>query len=392
MIVLLIAGAANTQDGKWKGFYGSPVGTERGDAVQLKYYKDKTSEGEDEFPAGTCIGFVLKTNGWAGKGDSYATSGFEGIKNFWAASTTGLTLNWDGNNNGIGTGSHTATYTYVNNKNSYQIVSFEDYFNDTNFSDVSFAMKGAFKDGPIVTDKTITTEGIYAYEDLWPNKCDYDLNDVLVKCTKSTLKSDFGKDNGFKIINDTVTFKTFHNYAVKNNGLGVRMGNIDGAENVKFEIKTKADNDFKETTFTKEDDNVYLITDNVNTDDNVEYRLTFEYPSGKDKDITVEPFIYRAEAGKTTRWEVHIPNEAPTAKMDMSLFGTGDDKSVPNNKTYYVRSGNYPFAFYLAGATEEDVAKLLDKDNESKPIDNLYSGFKSWATSKGTTDTDWYKK
>ena len=57
-----------------------------------------------------------------------------------------------------------------------------------------------------------------------------------------------------------------------------------------------------------------------------------------------------------------------------------------------VRSGDYPFAFFLAGATESDLGKLLDHANESKPIDELFDGYSSWASSNGASSRDWYKK
>ena len=105
----------------------------------------------------------------------------------------------------------------------------------------------------------------------------------------------------------------------------------------------------------------------------------------------VDPFIFRNEAnGK--RWEVHLPQQAPTSKMDSSYFGTHDDASRPSQNLYYVRSGNYPFAFYLAGANENDIAPMLLRSNESKPVDQLFNGHKAWVESNGTTNTDWYKR
>jgi LruC domain-containing protein len=85
--------------------------------------------------------------------------------------------------------------------------------------------------------------------------------------------------------------------------------------------------------------------------------------------------------------------EAPTAKMNTSYFGKNDDCSDPANKLYFVREGNYPFAFYLKGANI-DVFKetILKRENESKPIDELFPRFLEWSTSGGTTNQDWYIK
>ena len=77
--------------------------------------------------------------------------------------------------------------------------------------------------------------------------------------------------------------------------------------------------------------------------------------------------------------------------MNFGYCNTGDDCSQPDKDIYYVRKGNYPFAFFLAGATDEDLNPMLDPNNESMPIDKLYSGYSGWVTSNGTTNTDWYK-
>ena len=60
---------------------------------------------------------------------------------------------------------------------------------------------------------------------------------------------------------------------------------------------------------------------------------------------------------------------------------------------FYVRSGNYPFRIFLKGATESDMTKLFDADNETRAIDEdeVYPKYKSWVGSKGNTDKNWYK-
>ena len=67
--------------------------------------------------------------------------------------------------------------------------------------------------------------------------------------------------------------------------------------------------------------------------------LNYELPGLKkiSNVAEIKPFIYRTEG--TGRWEVHIPFEAPTSKMITSYFGTMDDKSVPSEGKYFVRSG-----------------------------------------------------
>ena len=106
---------------------------------------------------------------------------------------------------------------------------------------------------------------------------------------------------------------------------------------------------------------------------------------------SVKPFIYRSEGEKN--WEVHIPMEAPTAKMNTSYFGKEDDSSDPDNNLYFVREGIYPFAFYMHGVNISVFENtILKRENESKRIDELFPGFMEWSTSGGTTNQDWYIK
>jgi LruC domain-containing protein len=77
--------------------------------------------------------------------------------------------------------------------------------------------------------------------------------------------------------------------------------------------------------------------------------------------------------------------------MITSYFGTMDDKSVPSEGKYFVRSGNYPFAFYLEGANLDNFKEtLLLRSNESVKIDELYPSFLPWVLSNGTEHADWY--
>ena len=103
----------NTQDGhsqfinteKYKSNYNGNIALERGDAVKLIYYP-QIAEGKKDgatltFPAGTKIGFLLKSNGWGMQhpddGNKYYNK-YKGLKNApvarqyncWSASTDGF--------------------------------------------------------------------------------------------------------------------------------------------------------------------------------------------------------------------------------------------------------------------------------------------------------------
>ena len=395
----------NTQDGQWarakekglKDYNG--IGVERGDVVQLMYYpnianNDKTGA-TTTFPKGTRIGFILRTQGWAMQGNDYCiyTNKYWNNKyNTWCATTDGLSYSSDTgkfpNPNGE---SRAAKFSYrASNGEKYTIVSFEDALDDQDFDDLIFALKpvNVFSDIPEIEPRKSSTNGVYAFEDLWPKAGDYDLNDALVN-----VKHEKEFDGNGKIFKETFYLTTYQNYVTLTSGLAMTLDTKTTPQSIAMKKMAKGSTVAEEASFTKEG-NVYYLTADFKGELGTTYILELSYknPLGSSADLaSVKPFIYRSEEDKN--WEVHIPMEAPTAKMNTSYFGTGDDCSDPSKGLYFVREGNYPFAFYLAGVNISVFENtILKRENESKRIDELFPGFLEWSTSHGATNQDWYIK
>ena len=417
----------NTQDGqssflKGKGnnYYGN-IALNPGDMVQLKYYPNIASgdySGATKiFPKGTRIGFILKSNGWGMQktvGDKKYYNSYLGERkdaptvsrqyNAWASSTDGLSYSTDDREqNKADNGTYakpnpegqarTAKFAYQNAEGKqYAIVSFEDACNDDDFDDFILALKpvGVFENLPNPEEKETKTTGVYAFEDLWPAKGDYDMNDAVVDFEQVwNWKTPDVNTTESKIYKESVKLTTYQNYVTLKSGLAVTIDNKVDPTSVK--MKTIKGADVKEASFEK-DGNTYLLTNDITGTLGTQFIIEFEYSGGitESQKSTVKPFIYRNEGDG--RWEVHIPFEAPTSKMITSYFGTEDDKSVPKENKFYVREGNYPFAFFLSGTTIEPFKKtILVRDNEKKPIKDLYPGFLEWSTSGGKNNKDWYK-
>ena len=427
----------NTQDGQSTFIdgkstspnrYNGNIALQAGDIVQLKYYPN-IENGDDSgattvFPKGTRIGFIMKSNGWGMQkttedGKKYYNIYKGDLKNSdigrqynaWAASADGMSYSSDDeqqNKEDNGTykfknpegQARTAKFAYQNAEGQqYAIVSFEDACNDDDYDDFILALKpvGVFNEQPVPDQKETKVTGVYAFEDLWPMKGDYDMNDVVVDYSQvwNWYTPDVVNENE-KIVKETINLTTYQNYVELKSGLAVTIKNNVIPTSVK--MKTIKGADLKEANFTTEieDDGstVYLLTDDITRTLGTRYIIEFEY-SGITPEQTsiVKPFIYRNEGNE--RWEVHIPFEKPTSKMIMSYFGkeNTNDFSVPAEGKYYVTEGNYPFAFFLSGVTVEPFkSTLLVRDNESLPINNLYSGFLEWSVSKGKRQKYWYKK
>ena len=379
----------NTQNGTpdWKGS-NKMKGIDVGDGVKLKYYPNianGSTEGETyTFPAGIRVGLVLATNAWSKRVK-------DGDKAYRAATSPNLSVNDNGE-------AFNAPRTAVYRAGGYTMVSFEDYIDDTNFSDVVVTLSTSVEDAipgdepdPEPFDVELL-KGIYAFEDLWPAAGDFDMNDVMTKATY-TKKIDIHN----KIYEESYTFKTYGNYATLTNGLAVRLDGVSSTDKLEFYVKAAGAEEFStlETTYDATD-RVVVLTNDVTSNKGAEYKVKVIHAESspvEKETIDAEPFIFRAEDGgdAVAWWEVHLTGKTPTSKMNKNYFGKGDDCSQPDKNIFYVRSGNYPFAFFLAGATEADLSKMLDPENESVAIDKLYSGYKEWVTSNGTQSAAWYK-
>ena len=400
----------NTNDGHGtaKDWGFNVIGVERGDAVKLVYYphiaEGNFDDATTEFPAGTSIGFVLKCNGWgAALGKEWVKDPWRyhgAVLNWWCTSTEGLSYCPDGVESGVSklgqSASRTAKFAFTSGGDEFAVISFEDMNHDTNFADVAFALKpaSAFQPLPQIVNKTTDESGVYAFEDLWPSKGDYDMNDVLVdyKYGREFAKYDNQSDDEYKTIRESFSFTTYQNYAALHSGLAFTFSLADNPTNIVFKKRPRDSSDFVDADFTVEDDdNVVILTNDINNEIGTEYLVEVTYEKGTTRRTSIKPFIFRnTENGK--RLEVHLPFEAPTAWVDESFFGTEDDLSNPAQDIYYVRAGDYPYAFYLAGGDIEAFKNtLLNSAFERKPVDTVYPKFLEWSTSKGARATDWYK-
>ena len=399
----------NTQDGQWARAaiknlrsYNGNIGTLRGDVVQLMYYpnianNDKTGA-TTVFPKGTRIGFVLKTQSWSMQGKNYALdigafSG-EALYNCWCTTTNGLSFAQKVKNetlkfpivNGESRG---AKYRYkATNGDTYTLISFEDAMDDLDFDDLIFALKpvGVFAPVPEIGNKKSSTTGVYAFEDLWPSKGDYDLNDAVVNVKHEKEFNDKGK-----IIKETFYLTTYQNYVTLTSGLALTLNAKSSPSFIDMKKIAPGSTVMEEASFTK-DGNVYYLTEDFKGELGTTYILELTYGTALSSSAdmaSIQPFIYRSEGDKN--WEVHIPMDAPTAKMNFSYFGTEDDCTKLLSGLYFVREGNYPFAFYLKGADIRVFEEtILKRENESKSIDQFFPGFLEWSKSGGTTNQDWY--
>lgn len=366
-----------------------------GEGVMLNYYDQSTGTWSKNFPAGTKIGFVLLTDAWNNNGsvDSKAYACYS-HKEYNSYQIPGFSIMADR--------PHMAAFK----ANEHFILSFEDLPHNQNpqspnrgdFSDDVFVMTAnpitALPDVPTVDDSVIPPHmtsymdyGILAFEDNWPYRGDYDLNDVVVKYdSKLNISYDFD----YNAIEETYTF--LNNGGQYRNGFGIEYGfDLSSLDLAKCSINT----------FDVDGNPVALEVPGFDQDLTKATLMLFanagDVPSGTQYVVTLvfnqpqsmmgfvlppyNPFLTVNDSGEL-RKEVHLVDHTPTPKADPAFFRYGHDLS--GNGRYYVSASAYPFAIDLSRAGEYRFPR------EGGCIADKYPRFDSWAKSEGASDKDWY--
>jgi len=244
--------------------------------------------------------------------------------------------------------------------------------------------------------------GSLAFEDLWPKKGDFDMNDlVMAYRTVETLNAR----------NEIVDLKLIYEIRARgagaDNGFGVHFPGlgreaIDPA-NTTLTLGTQAPVTLAPET--GQNEAVMILTSNVTPLTNtgqafpcsmmnsvskcprspfvpMEVNIHFRQPLTKAQlgDAPYNPFIFR-----TTKrgLEVHLVDHPPTAKADLKLFGTLDDRTDLATGRTYRTLDDQPWAL--------DVPETWRYPTEWNSVVKAYPDFATWALSAGTSAVNWYQ-
>lgn len=239
--------------------------------------------------------------------------------------------------------------------------------------------------------------GSLAFEDQWPAKGDYDMNDLVIdynfKLVANTanevveIKADFliravgaayRNGFGFELPIDatkvqSVTGSILHSNLVTLQANGTEAGNTRAVIIVTDDSKAFFNTSgFVNTKPTESLQNPFPIS----------LTIKFAQPI-KMADLGYAPFNSFLMVNGDRGREVHLPDFQPTQKANVSLLGTSADTSRPNDGRYYKSGNNMPWAINL-GLT-------FDYPVESRPVHEAHKMFSTWAQSSGITYRDWYK-
>ncbi|MEO5910239.1 MAG: LruC domain-containing protein [Pelobium sp.] len=227
--------------------------------------------------------------------------------------------------------------------------------------------------------------GTLAFEDSWPNKGDYDFNDLVLKF-RYTSVSNANNQN----IELQAKFTGTSALAQFKNGFGISIPTLNpafvtkvtGARYSEGYVNlspngTEAGQGAANTVIIPFDNNKLLIDGNNIGLDTLRMTISFA-PTLVGNISSVFPFNPFLISNGKRGYEVHLAGNSPTLLASTALFGTGDTNSI----SPYKDTNNMPWALLF---NEE-----FKYPKEGVNISTAYLHFGDWATSSGGSFTDWY--
>ncbi|MEM8893542.1 MAG: LruC domain-containing protein [Bacteroidota bacterium] len=234
------------------------------------------------------------------------------------------------------------------------------------------------------------TYGSLAFEDQWPIKGDYDLNDLVV-------------DYNFKFITNTANkavsietkLKVRAVGALFHNGFGIELpidpGLVSGVSSDKVSVNLAVEQDATNATimifedahsFMNSSGHINTIMNQAKVDAReIIFTIDFTEPVAMSS-LGYAPFNPFITANGDRTVEIHLPDYSPTSKANLSLLGTAHDKSNAGTSVYYKSYNNLPWAINLPESFDYPV--------EFTSIEKAHLMFKTWAESGDNEYKDWY--
>lgn len=402
-------------------FSGSGGSLVSGNKIQLLYLDPTTQKYTNRFPAGTTVAWFFKANSFSGNNISSGYGTYYSDKRF---------------NTETDATKRKHNIVLKDTQRQLLLIGFEDInrengsdedFNDGVFYSTVTPYTAVKTDNykPIDTPKDADGDGVtdsrdeypndknkafnnyypaknqvgtLAFEDLWPNKGDYDFNDLVVDYNYNQVTN---AQNLIVEINAELTVKAIgaslrNPFAIAFNTTPSNVKAVNGQQLTKniFDINTNGTEKNQTKAVVPVFDDPYHVLGYtgsiVNTvvggaysaPKTISLKVEFNTPISVSSfgSAPYNPFIV---IGTDRSKEVHLPGSAPTDLVDKSLFGTGDDNTNLGTQIYYMSDKYLPWAINLP--------VQFDYPAEKQDITQAYLMFNNWASSRGYNYMDWYQ-
>ncbi|MGK0412312.1 MAG: LruC domain-containing protein [Polaribacter sp.] len=227
---------------------------------------------------------------------------------------------------------------------------------------------------------TELTNATLAFEDLWPYAGDYDFNDLVISYNIKTL---LNSENKVTQVNYNYTVESIG--ASFKNGFGIELegvlpsaiASVTGPNLTEGFITNNANG-----TEQGQPNAVIVFFDNAHVNVGVynTISIVFETPITTTA-LGTAPFNPFLIINKNRLKEVHLPNKPTTYYPTTTTIAVGP--TVKDSDGDFKTPAGLPWAINVAGQYKAPKEKIIITDG--------YNFFADWATSGGTTKTDWYK-
>jgi len=296
----------------------------------------------------------------------------------------------------VGFGSTNKEISYINVVNNCDAPEFLNriYNNNVNNDIDNDGVPNASDPDPLNPNKMFTQYapsnneyGTYAFEDLWPEKGDYDFNDFVVQVRENIVTN-----SANQIFEVTYELRIMAMGGSFNNNFGITLQDpnntatthVYSPANSTHEVYQR---DGKEVFILKHPKALFYTNDIVNAELDGAYYEPVELQVKVELDGTlIYPADYKAtffiEQHGVDGHEIHLPNVTPTNNMNTGLFGTIHDDTAPGSGKYFLSPDNLPWGLYVPTEWEyplegeEIIDAYLDFDDyaQSNPSLPWYNG------------------
>ncbi|NME68839.1 LruC domain-containing protein [Flammeovirga aprica] len=226
--------------------------------------------------------------------------------------------------------------------------------------------------------------GTYAFEDLYPEKGDYDFNDIMVH-----YRHNYVSNAGNKVVEVLSTYEVSTVESSLPSGFGIELpihsDSVSSVSGSNILSGVTSLNDKGLESGIDDAKPCVIIFDNhfglvqgvgaIRTSDELDMTISFTnpIPFGDLPVANFNPFIF---VNQDRSREVHMANGTPTQKFNSSLRTSGADAG--NYKT----SAGHPWALHMP--------HKFHPPHENIDITNAYLNFRTFVESGGTSNADWY--
>jgi LruC domain-containing protein len=240
--------------------------------------------------------------------------------------------------------------------------------------------------------------GTLAYEDQWPQRGDYDMNDVVMRYrTREIMNA------ARQVVGLDIDYQLQARGGLTDSGFGVNLPGVPAGVVASATLATAGRAAVPIAVESGQTEATFIVTPSVQgqmpissnaacpfantragcaTVAPVPYRLELRFTQPQPASLfsaPYNPFIYKSSRRGQ---EVHLPGKAPTQRADRALLGTGDDRTVVGTATTYMDAQRRPWAL--------DIPVAWSWPLETTDLLRPYPRFADWALTSGAASRDWY--